>query len=53
MNDLDSFRNLNDIWLKNKKEFEAKIFEKHKPYLLDEHEKILLQEAKDLVGLLL
>ena len=34
MNDLDSFKSLNDKWLKNKKEFEAAIFKKHKPYLL-------------------
>jgi len=40
LNDLDSFRSLNDIWLKNEKEFEAKVFESHKPYLLDEHQKL-------------
>lgn len=40
LNDFDSFRSLNDVWLNNKIQFEARIFEKHKPYLIDMQKKL-------------
>lgn len=37
LNDLNSFMSLNEIWFKNNKEFETKVFEKHKLYLMEKN----------------